>query len=119
MKRAVLFVVVIVLGAMASGEGLADAAMTSEDGGVVLQSGQVLPSVGSRMEDVSGAVVLTRTSLGEVGPGRSESASGVVLTGGTLKVPEPRAPLLGLGALATLLLFFRTRRSAPGFWREL
>ena len=119
MKRALLFVVVIVLGAVASSAAWAEAALSSEDGAVVLQSGQVLPSVGSRMEDASGSVVLTRASLGEVAPGRSENANGVVLMAGTLKVPEPQTPLLGLGAVATLLLIARTRRSAFGSWREL
>jgi len=119
MKHAVLLVVAILVGALVSSGVLADATLTSEGEGLVLKAGQVLPSVGSRMEDASGSVVLTRASLGEVAPGRSENANGVVLMAGTLKVPEPQTPLLGLGAVATLLFIARTRRSAFGSWREL
>ena len=76
---------------------------------VKLEEGSIVPAAASVLANPSETLRLERGLLGQLGAGRSSGASGVVLTGGVLAVPEPGAVLLWAAGLLGLLALSRFR----------
>ena len=76
---------------------------------VKLKEGSIVPAAASVIANPSETLRLERGLLGQLGAGRSSGASGVVLTGGVLAVPEAGAVLLWAAGLLGLLALRRLR----------
>ena len=78
-------------------------------GNIRLIEGSLVPAAALVLANPSETLRLERGLLGQLGAGRSSGASGVVLTGGVLPVPEPGAVLLWAAGLFGLLALRRLR----------
>ncbi len=76
-------------------------------GNIRLIEGSLVPAAALVLANPSETLRLERGLLGQLGAGRSSGASGVVLTGGVLPVPEPGAVLLWAAGLLGLLALGR------------
>ena len=118
-KRSLNLLVSFTLALACNSLASADSGLRSENGAVVLRGGQVLPVYASQLQDSAEQVVLGRGRLGEVASGRSQTAGGLVLSAGTLKVPEPHSGLLGVAAGIGLLVLAQYRRSTSPVIKEV
>jgi hypothetical protein len=77
--------------------------------GIKLEEGSIVPAAALVLANPSETLRLERGLLGQLGAGRSSGASGGVLTGGVLAVPEPGAVLFWAAGLLGLLALRRLR----------